>query len=125
MLGQPKQQELLIDGPLVASSALYGQDVIVVSLAGEMDASNVGCARDAIDAAATGERDQILVVDLSALEFIDSAGIALLVRLAAEDRDSDRLRIVPSEALAVSRVMHLTGLYSTLRIARERTARVA
>ena len=125
MLGHLKHQDLLSDGPLVIAWDHYGEDVIVVSLAGEMDASNVGSARDVIEAETSGEPDEILLIDLSALEFIDSAGIALLVRLAAADPEGTHLRIVPSPALAVSRIMYLTGVDAMIQIARERPARAA
>ena len=56
-----------------------------------------------------------IVLDLSRLEFIDSAGISLLVRLAAESRrNGDRLRIVRGSA-AVQRMLEVTGAARQLR----------
>jgi anti-anti-sigma factor len=118
----PVDQEIVADGPLFLSRHRYGRDVLVVSLAGELDRSNVESARALV--AETGP-DELLVVDLSSLEFIDSAGIALLVSLAELGGDGSGVRVVPSAAPAVARVMRLTGVESMVRIASDRTARVA
>ena len=121
----PEQQEPLVHGPLVVAWHRYGQDVIVVALAGELDASNVASARGIVDELVTDGADEILVVDLSALEFIDSSGIALLVSLAQADGDGITLRVVPSAALAVSRVLQLTGVDEMVQYAREHPAQAA
>jgi anti-sigma B factor antagonist len=121
----PEQQELLVDGPLVVAWHRYGGEVVIVALAGELDASNVASARGVLDALSAAEADEILVVDLSALEFIDSSGLALLVSLAEADSDGSKLRVVPSEAPAVARIMRVTGIDSMLRFAREHPAQAA
>jgi anti-anti-sigma factor len=52
----------------------------VIALSGESDVSTVGILKDALDAqAAAGAK--YLTVDLSGLEFADSASIAVLLRL--------------------------------------------
>lgn len=121
----PEQQDLLVDGPLIVAWHRYGTDVVIVALAGELDASNVASARRVLGEVAVDGADEMLVVDLSALEFIDSSGIALLVELAHADADGTRLRVVPSEAPAVTRIMRLTGVDSMVRFARERPAHAA
>jgi anti-sigma B factor antagonist len=120
-----QNQELLIDGPLVVAWNRYGQDVVVVALAGEMDRANVGSAHRVIEEVTTGDADEILVVDLSALEFIDSSGIELLVGLARDDRAGEGLRVVPSDAPAVARIMSVTGVDAMIRIARDRPRQAA
>jgi anti-sigma B factor antagonist len=119
------RQEPLVDGPLVVARHHYGDDVVIVALAGELDASNVESARGVLGELEVDDGGEILVVDLSALQFIDSSGIALLVSLAEADRDGTKLRVIPSEAPAVSRVMRLTGVDSMVRFARERPTRAA
>jgi hypothetical protein len=47
-----RQQEDWSDGPLSVRSNRYGEDVIVVSLGGELDRSNVATAKAAVFAAA-------------------------------------------------------------------------
>jgi anti-anti-sigma factor len=120
----PADREVFADGPLFVGRRRYGSEVLVVSLAGELDQSNVGSARRAIAEFTAGSEDEILVIDLSALEFIDSSGIALLFSLVDFGGDGSNLRIVPSEAPAVSRVLKLTGIEEKVRIAQEHPARV-
>ncbi|HTT94909.1 MAG TPA: STAS domain-containing protein [Solirubrobacterales bacterium] len=112
-----EEQEVLMDGPLAAAWLRYGRDVTVVSLSGELDNSNVATARQAIaDAVGADEEGQLLVVDLTGLEFIDSSGIALLVSLAGFGGSGGGLRIVPSAAPAVARVLTLTGIDSMVKV---------
>jgi anti-anti-sigma factor len=108
-----KQQEDRTDGLLTVRSNRYGSDVIVVSLAGELDRSNVATAKEALGVAVA--RAALLVVDLYGLEFVDSSGIALLVRLG-QGRDPESLRIVPSPSPEVTRILDLTGIGSLIQI---------
>lgn len=86
-----------------------------LSLSGELDLANAETFATALE---TAERESATVtIDMTALEFIDSTGIAVLV--AAHHRlneggDTIRLRLVSSEATAVKRVMTLTGLDETM-----------
>jgi anti-anti-sigma factor len=118
----PANEELLVDGPLGVAWDRFGDHVVVVALSGELDRSNVASARGVIGEVTTGDPDELIVIDLSALEFIDSSGIELLITLAAADGDGDGLRIVPSEAPAVARVLRVTGVDSMIQIARARPA---
>lgn len=84
-----------------------GPTQVLIAVAGEVD---IGCADDVkreITAAATGAD---AVVDLSALEFVDSTGIRLLVELRREaEADGRRLRYV-DPAPRVLRLLDMTGL---------------
>ncbi len=114
-------EKTLVDGPLAVASHRYGREVVVVSLAGELDQANVATARRTIDEALDGSGEEIVVIDLSRLEFIDSSGIALLVALSVS-LDVDSLRIVPSEAPGVSRVLTLTGVDSLAPLVQDHPA---
>ncbi len=83
----------------------------VVSLSGELDSSNVTVVRNAV-AAIAAERPERLVFDLGGLRFMDSAGIAILVGVAAE-LDTVAVRNPTS---IVRRLIEVTGLASVLRI---------
>lgn len=74
---------------------------------GELDLAGADLAREAL-AAAIGDGEGQVVVDLTGLSFIDSTGIAILVAAIAES--DGRLRFIPSEAPAVARVLALTGV---------------
>lgn len=86
-----------------------------LSLVGELDLANAETFVTALEAAES--ESAAVTIDMTALEFIDSTGIAVLVaahRRLNEDGDAIRLRLVSSKATAVQRVMSLTGLDETM-----------
>lgn len=106
------------DGLLWVGSIRYGDEVAIVSLAGELDLAVLSTAAAAIDDAfAAGA--QRLVLDLQKLEFLDSSGIALLSRVAARDVPACDVLVIPSDSPGVSRVLAVTGIDSQLRFATE------
>ena len=85
-----------------------GPDAVQVTLTGELDLSNVLHAEEEIRR--VEERKPSMVLDLSALRFIDSTGLRLIV--SAHQRalkHGRRVRIVPGGA-AVRRLFRLSGL---------------
>ena len=82
-----------------------------MNLSGELDSANAG-ALDASLAPLTGDGSARLIFDLSGLRFMDSAGIAVLLGVAAKVA-AVRLR---DASPAVRRVIELTGLSDVLRI---------
>lgn len=112
------------DGPLTVVSTPYGDDVIVVSLVGELDRATVASAARAIEIGLQ-TLGRLVVVDLQELEFMDSSGVALLVELNASKRSDGRLRVVPSSALGVSRILAVTGVGEMLKFVSERPTPVA
>ena len=84
-------------------------DVHTIALDGEMDLSNAGeVERELRQAEATDA--QLIVVDLSRLQFMDSTGIRLLIAADTRSRaDSDRLRLTRPPA-AVARVLCIAGV---------------
>jgi anti-sigma B factor antagonist len=85
--------------------------VPVVRLTGEIDISNAEAIGDAMEAI-IGPDARRLVVDLDGLDFMDSAGIAMLLRTAARV-DAVELR-KPSEIMR--RIIECTGLTGIFRI---------
>jgi len=85
--------------------------VPVVTLSGELDLTSVEEVRSIVAAALDGEPDRI-VFDTSALRFMDSSGIALLL-WAAERVPNVELR---DPSMIVQRLIELTGLGATLRV---------
>jgi anti-sigma B factor antagonist len=85
--------------------------VPVIKLVGEIDLSNVDSVRAAIEPTVSST-SELLVFDLSGLEFLDSSGIALLL-FAAANTGSVQLRS-PSEI--VRRIIEVTGLADVLHI---------
>jgi len=111
-------------GPLALTVDRIGTTA-TLSLAGELDLSNVAAFGEAIEGCGGAECDAV-VLDLSALEFIDSTGIAAILR--AHDRlggEGRALRIVPSSHAAVSRVFELVGVAQSLPFLQERPGSMA
>lgn len=82
---------------------------VIATLEGEVDVSNAAeIERSIVAGARTAE---VLVVDLGALEYLDSAGVALLHRIARTRRDEGRMLVlvVPPDAFA-RRVLEVTRL---------------
>jgi anti-sigma B factor antagonist len=102
-LGDSMDTQLEVDTAADAA----GQPVIRV--AGDLDIASVERLRSAVDAA-MAERPERLTFDVSALRFMDSAGIAVLLG-AARDVSSVRLH---GPSPAVRRVVELTGLSEVL-----------
>ena len=97
--------------------------VRTLALAGELDLANTGTLAAQLDQRTEGE----LVLDMSALEFIDSTGLALLVATHRRLNGNGAVgfRLIGSESLAVQRVMALTGLESELPSGDDREMRQA
>lgn len=87
--------------------------VVLVTAAGELDASTVAKLDEAIDAA-IGGTERHVVVDLSGITFVDSTGItALIGALRRLNRARRRLALALGTGGPVSRALELTGLDHT------------
>jgi anti-anti-sigma factor len=85
--------------------------VPVIKLSGEIDMSNVDALRGTIDPVVEHGPERV-DFDLSALEFMDSSGIALLLRVAAKTQSVHLLQPSP----LVRRLVEATGLSDVLQI---------
>jgi anti-anti-sigma factor len=83
----------------------------VISIVGELDLSNMGQAKAAIDAALTSQA-QRLILELSELEYMDSSGLALLAAAARQAREIELRDPSPM----VRRLIEMTGLDQVLRM---------
>jgi anti-sigma B factor antagonist len=91
----------------------YG-DVPVVSIAGEIDASN---AQDIAERmrAALNNRSEALVVDLSGTTYIDSAGLNVLFELSIALRErQQQLHLVVGRPSPIARMIAIVGLDATV-----------
>jgi len=88
-----------------------GNDAIVVAT-GEIDVHTASALHDAIDRAPAGTR---VVVDLSAVTFMDSSGLGVLV--AAQQRRAGAL-VVRGPCASVAKVLAYTGLDHVLVVER-------
>jgi anti-anti-sigma factor len=83
----------------------------VVKLIGEIDLSNADALGETL-AGFTGDGGH-LIIDLSALEFMDSSGIAMLLRAAVRASSVE----VRNPSDVVRRIIECTGLSDVLPIA--------
>jgi len=88
-----------------------GSGRLVVTISGEVDMSNVQSVEAKLRAV-LGEPHDLVVIDLSALSFIDSSGIAAMLRIAER---VDRLEI-RNPSSTVQRIIEATGLTDVLRL---------
>jgi anti-sigma B factor antagonist len=87
----------------------------VVRVRGEVDAMTAPRLADAVMDAFDGERP--VVVDLTAVTFLDSAGLAALVRTTERgEQRGEPLRIVVDHTRPVLRPIQLTGLEHRLAL---------
>ncbi len=96
-------------------STRSGHLTTVVTVAGEIDAASTGVFRRALTEAGEGGGRQV-VADLSAVTFIDSSGIGVLIgRTKAMRRDGGALALVATHE-RVLRTFSLTGVDQVLAI---------
>ena len=91
--------------------------MVVLELAGELDLASAGAVRRALERA-EADGPGLIVIDLRQLDFIDSAGIHVLVvaHQRIHHRGAARLELWPG-GRAVQRVFALTGLDQVLPFA--------
>jgi anti-anti-sigma factor len=88
-----------------------------VHLRGEVDIANAADISKAIDAAAARSHRGV-VLDLTETTYLDSAGVALLFRLAHRLRSRrQRMHLVVPPGAAVRAVLDLTGLTRLVPVA--------
>jgi anti-sigma B factor antagonist len=94
------------DGLLTVISFDEGTRVRL-ALRGELDLANAPTV-EAVLAEAIDSGKKVLI-DLDQLEFLDSTGVALIVRTLGR-HDAERFSFLPSRSSGVRRLLNLTGL---------------
>jgi anti-sigma B factor antagonist len=94
------------DGPLTVRWSDQGTQVNL-AVDGELDLSNAATLESALAQAIDSEKK--VLIDLGKLEFLDSTGIALIVKTLGR-RDAERFSFLPSQSSSVCRLLELTGL---------------
>jgi anti-sigma B factor antagonist len=89
--------------------ATWSGQTAVVAAAGEIDLTNAECLRDALLSAFNAGATAV-VVDLTAVTFLDSAGVTALVRAARRASASEAALRVAVTSPAVLRVLDLVGI---------------
>jgi anti-sigma B factor antagonist len=95
--------------PLAEVHVQHGPTGIVAALVGELDMSNADDIHQQLSGAAA--HGGVLVVDLSGLGFIDSAGIAVLDRLHRDLASGPtELRVAATADSVAARTLSLAGM---------------
>ena len=101
--------------PFAASSAQVEDGIRVIAVRGELDLSTAPGLEEPLEQAVS-PGDASILIDLSECEFIDSTGIALIVR-AWQRLDGNGNRVVLCSANdQVRRVLEVTGLELSIPI---------
>ena len=91
-------------------------ETCLVCLAGELDLAGAPALERELERLLSGEL-QTVILDLEALEFIDSLGLQCLLRAARSSRaNGDRLRVLRPTTGQVARVLELTGVGDVLPV---------
>jgi anti-sigma B factor antagonist len=90
-----------------------GPERLRLSLAGELDLYSATALDDAV-VAAEGEKWPCVCLDLSQLEFLDSAGLRVILRTHARAKQDGRRLVVRKGPDSVQRVFRLTQLEEQL-----------
>jgi anti-sigma B factor antagonist len=102
---------------LLCIEARHEPAAIVVCADGEVDVLTAGRLRAAVDEALREAAGRPVVVDLTAVTFLGSHGLAALADAASQaERRSEPLRVVVDETRAVTRPLQITGLDEVLAL---------
>lgn len=92
------------------------EQAVVVSLSGELDAYDAPSLRSTFTEVTAGRHGAVVVLDLSAVSFLDSTALGTIVGLLRRVREGDgELRVVLPESDA-RRIFELTSLDRTLDV---------
>jgi anti-sigma B factor antagonist len=89
--------------------------VTTLALSGELDLVSSPALQRSMDKLAHSDTE-LIVVDLSALEFMDSTGLHLLLRAQQQAQEAGRRFALVRGPDQVQRVFNLTGMADTLTI---------
>lgn len=109
-----------LERPSVPTSGLMSVEVRdagphpVVTVGGDIDALTVAALETHVDLLLEADSVRRLVLDLSAVEFVDSSGLSLLVRVHKRLLASGGTLVVVVTSTSVRRVLEVTGLADVL-----------
>ena len=84
--------------------------VALISAAGELDASEVAKLEAALLEAEAEEELTRLILDITALEFMDSSGIAALAHAASRSEENGNRLEISRSTPPVERVLEISGI---------------
>jgi len=106
---------------LEIGSRREGSEAGVLSLKGEVDVANAHQVRDAA-LKLVSEGVRLLVVDLSGIEYMDSAGLGVLVAIHKRLREQGGSLAVAGPQPRVGRLFEITGLSQVFAVREDAAA---
>jgi anti-sigma B factor antagonist len=106
--------EVAIPEDLTVRVEQDGQGAVLV-LTGELDLASGETFSDRLQAVEAG-RPELITLDLSGLRFLDSSGLALVVRAHTRARNEGRRLVIIPGPPQVQRVFDITGLNTVLEL---------
>ena len=103
----------------------YTGTVLKIKLRGEIDHHSAVAMRTAIDDMIRSKRPCELVVDMSAVDFMDSSGLGLIMGRYALMKEIGGLLRVADPSPATEKIMKLAGMERIIRIERTMAERAA
>lgn len=105
---RPVPEEATSVQPLATVEVQQQGDVSVARLQGEIDTSNVSEIGNALDAAVMGDQGVGMIVDLSAVAYLNSATVKLLFDLADQmHKRHQQMRLVMTETAPMRKLILL------------------
>lgn len=99
-----------MNAPLATVAVSDDGDTLTIALRGEIDVSNADALGEDIRRRIAIRGPAEVVVDLTAVEYLDSRGVLLLMRLAAQLRDGGvPLRVVAPAQTIAGRLLVIAG----------------
>jgi anti-anti-sigma factor len=95
--------------PLTVTVGTEGADTVVLTLTGEIDLATVSTLRDCLEQAAA-DTWQSVIVDLEAVTFFDSTGLATVAAANRRLSESGRAFGLRNPCESVRRVLEVTGM---------------
>ncbi len=94
-------------------------DVMTVILPSEIDHHSALQVRQAVDQAICARRPQVLRIDASGVDFMDSSGLGLLMGRLALMKKLGGSMILYRPTLGALRMVHLAGMQRLIRIEKQ------
>ena len=94
-------------------SKLYN-NILYVSLNGELDEYNASSAKETLDNLFDKDGFSQIVIDLSELEFMDSTGIGMLIGRYKKMKGENKNIYICNPSKHIDRIFKMTGLYEIM-----------
>ncbi len=93
-----------------------GESSLKIRLHGEIDHHTAGTLRREIDEMIKKEKPEVLIIDMSAVDFMDSSGLGLIMGRYALMHESGGEVVLFEPSAAVEKILQLAGMDKVIKI---------